>query len=365
MRVRVVIAGGGTAGHVNPAIAVADALHGDDVLFIGTRGGAEARLVASKGFSMEEIEVRGFDRSRPASIVSVGIRALGAFLDARRSLKYHRPDVVLGMGGYVSLPVCLAAATLRIPIVLHEQNAVLGLANKVVKRAARRVAVSFEETLAAVDGKGVFTGNPVLAEVATFDPTRERRRALDRFGLDPGRKTLLVFGGSQGAKRINDAAAGLALRWRDRGDVQVLHIAGPSHSADVGARVGEAGGALVYRVAGYVDRMVEPYSVADLAVCRGGASTIAEICIAGIPAVIVPYPYHRDRQQERHGRVLETAGAAVVVADAELTAERLDGVATRLLDYDEVRERMRKAALELGRPRAAVDVARLVREVAA
>lgn len=361
---KVVIAGGGTAGHVNPAIAVAGALRGDDVLFMGTPGGAEARLVASAGFPMARIEVRGFDRSRPISVVSVGLRAMGAFFAARRLLKDRRPDVVLGMGGYVSLPVCLAAATLRIPMVLHEQNAVLGLANKVVKRAARRVAVSFEETLTAVGGKGVFTGNPVLAEVATFDPASERRRAVNRFELDPERKTLLVFGGSQGARRINEAAAGLARRWRDRDDLQVLHITGPSHSADVSARVG-SGGALVYRVAGYVDSMVEPYAVADLAVCRGGASTVAEICVAGIPAVIVPYPYHRDRQQERHGRVLESAGAGVVVADAELTSDRLEGVATRLLDDDDVRERMRKAALELGRPRAAVDVANLVREVAA
>jgi UDP-N-acetylglucosamine--N-acetylmuramyl-(pentapeptide) pyrophosphoryl-undecaprenol N-acetylglucosamine transferase len=363
--VRVVIAGGGTAGHVNPAIAVAGALQGDDVLFIGTRAGAEAHLVASAGFSMEEIDVRGFDRSRPASIVAVGFRVMGAFLEARRLLKDRRPDVVLGMGGYVSLPVCLAAATLRTHIVLHEQNAVLGLANKVLRRAARRVAVSFEETLAAVGAKGVYTGNPVHSEFATFDPAIERRRAVDRFGLDPARKTLLVFGGSQGAKRINDAASGLALRWRDRGDVQVLHITGPSHAGDVTARVERAGGALVYRVAGYVDRMVESYGVADLAVCRGGASTIAEICVAGIPAVIVPYPYHRDRQQERHGRVLETAGAGVVVTDAELTTERLDGVATRLLEDDEVRERMRKAALGLGRADAAVAVAHLVREAAA
>jgi UDP-N-acetylglucosamine--N-acetylmuramyl-(pentapeptide) pyrophosphoryl-undecaprenol N-acetylglucosamine transferase len=363
--VRVVIAGGGTAGHVNPAIAIARALGDEEVVFFGTTGGAEAHLVPAAGFPLLHIEVRGFDRARPLSIFAVGARAAGAARDARRLLREHRPDVVLGMGGYVSLPVCLAARSLRIPIVLHEQNAVLGLANRLAKPLAKRVAVSFEETLDAAGPKGVYTGVPVLQEVASFDVASERRGAVERYELEPGRKTLLVFGGSQGAARINDAAAGLAPRWRDRSDVQVLHITGRAHADEVSRRIHGANGPLIYRVIGYAQRMTEPYAVAEVAVCRGGASTVAEICVAGLPAVIVPYPYHRDRQQERHGRTLERAGSGVVVPDAELTTERLEHEVGRMLDDGDRRERMRKAALALARPNAADHVARILTEVAA
>jgi UDP-N-acetylglucosamine--N-acetylmuramyl-(pentapeptide) pyrophosphoryl-undecaprenol N-acetylglucosamine transferase len=363
--VKVVIAGGGTAGHVNPAIAIARALRDEEVIFFGTARGAESRLVPAAGFSLVEIEVGGFDRSRPLSIFRVGARAAGAARHARRLLTEHRPDVVLGMGGYVSLPVCIAARTTRIPIVLHEQNAVLGLANRVAKPMATKIAVSFEETLDAVGPKGVHTGVPVLPEIASFDTATERRNALERYELDANRKTLLVFGGSQGAVRINDAAASLAPEWRERADLQVLHITGPAHADDVSRSVEGAAGALIYRVVGYAEKMTEPYAVAEMVVCRGGASTVAEICVAGLPAVIVPYPYHRDRQQERHGRALEAAGSGVVVPDDELTTERLEREVGRVIDDDDRRERMRKAALALARPHAADHVARLLREVAA
>jgi UDP-N-acetylglucosamine--N-acetylmuramyl-(pentapeptide) pyrophosphoryl-undecaprenol N-acetylglucosamine transferase len=361
---KVVIAGGGTAGHVNPAIAVARALEIADLVFVGTSQGAEARLVPEAGFPLEQIDVRGFDRSRPLSIAGAGARAAGAVREARGLLSRHRPAVVLGMGGYVSLPVCLAAWTLRIPIVLHEQNAVLGLSNRISKPMARRVAVSFQETMETAGKKAVFTGNPVLPEVASFDVAGERRVAVDRHRLDPARKTLLVFGGSQGANRINEAAAGLARVWHERADLQVFHIAGAAHAARIAALVELPGTRLIYRVVGYVERMAEPYAIADLAVCRGGASTVAEICVAGIPAVVIPYPHHRDRQQELHGRALERAGAGVVLADRDTTTDRLQTEAERLLEDDDLRESMRKAALALGRPDAAERVGHVLEEVA-
>jgi UDP-N-acetylglucosamine--N-acetylmuramyl-(pentapeptide) pyrophosphoryl-undecaprenol N-acetylglucosamine transferase len=272
---------------------------------------------------------------------------------------------VLGMGGYVSLPVCLAAWTLRTPVVLHEQNAVLGLSNRISKPIARRVAVSFQETLAAAGRKAVFTGNPVLPEIASFDVATERRAAVDRYRLDPARKTLLVFGGSQGANRINEAAGGLSRAWRERADLQVLHIAGPAHADRVAGLLERPHSGLIYRVVGYAEMMTEPYAVADVAVCRGGASTVAEICVAGIPAVIVPYPHHRDRQQELHGQALARAGAGVVLADRDTTTDRLQAEAGRLLEDDDLREGMRKAALALGRPDAASHVGRVLEEVAA
>ena len=358
---RVVIAGGGTAGHVNPALALAHALESDEVSFIGTERGPEAQMVPEHGFEFRSIEVVGFDRAKPFAFPAVALRAAGAIRQCRALLAQIRPEVVVGMGGYVSLPVALAARSRKIPLVLHEQNIVLGLANRVAKRFATRVAVSFEETLAAVGPRGVHTGNPVAAALAHLDREVARATAYDRFDLDPARRTVLVFGGSLGAQTLNAAAVGLARSWTDRADVQIFHISGRRASISGDASSGSTGE--VYRHADYVEDMRLAYAVADIALCRGGATTVAELCATGVPAVIVPYPHHRDRQQERHGRVLEAAGAAVVVPDAEAGAEHLGEVVDELLPGDHL-DRMASAARALGRPEAATELARVVREAA-
>ena len=224
---------------------------------------------------------------------------------------------------------------------------------------ARAIGVSFEETLEEVRRKGVYVGNPVARQVASMDRVEERGRALERFEMDADRKTLLVFGGSLGARRINSAAVGLAEVWGPRSDRQVLHITGRAQQpTPVDASTG-----LIYRQIPYVDRMVEAYALADLALCRGGATTVAELTVTGVPSVIVPYPYHRDRQQERHGRVLEAAGAAVVLDDARTTAEEVARIADSLLEDDAKLDAMRQAATSLGRPDAAERLCRVVRGV--
>ena len=362
---RVVIAGGGTAGHVNPAVSLAGALAGDEITFIGTARGVESRIVPEAGFALEEIEVKGFDRSKPLSLIPTGLTALGAMRDSRRLLKRIRPDVVVGMGGYVSLPVTMAARSAGAAVVLHEQNIVLGLAHKVSKRRAARIAVSFEETLADVGAKGVFTGNPVARDLVALDHAAARREAEETFDLRPDRSTLLVFGGSQGAKRINEAAAGLAALWRAREDVQVLHITGRDAYDSVRRNVEDAGdGPLVYRAVPYVSEMGPAYAMADLALCRGGATTVAELGVTGVPAVIVPYPYHRDKQQERHGRVLEKEGAARVLMDEEATTDRVAEITGGLLADRDTLAEMREATSRWGRPDAAERLAEVVHEAA-
>lgn len=358
---KIVIAAGGTAGHVNPALALADALEGDEVTFVGTPSGLEADLVPAAGFPFQTVSVQGFDRGRPLHLPVVAVRAVGAVGRARRLLGRARPQVVVGMGGYVSLPVCVAARSQGIPVVIHEQNIVFGLANRVCKHVAEKVAVSFHETIAEAGDRGVVTGNPVGRGIVELDRDAARRSGLARFDLDPARKTVIVFGGSLGARRLNDGAARVAELWRDRDDVQILHIAG--RSATSRGESGIADATATYRVVDYVPDMGEAYAVADLAVCRGGASTVAELSVVGLPAIIVPYPFHRDRQQERHGRVLEHAGAAVVVLDAEASAERLASEAAALLN-DDVLDRMSAAARSFGRPHAAASLAEVVRSVA-
>jgi UDP-N-acetylglucosamine--N-acetylmuramyl-(pentapeptide) pyrophosphoryl-undecaprenol N-acetylglucosamine transferase len=358
---RVVIAGGGTAGHVNPALALAHALAGDEVSFVGTERGLEARMVPAHGFRFHAIDVTGFDRAKPYAFPVVATRAVAAIRQSRALLGEIAPDVVVGMGGYVSLPVALAARSRRIPLVLHEQNIVLGLANRVAKRGARRVAVSFEETLSEAGPRGVHTGNPVAAELAHLDRDAARAAAYERFDLSPERRTVLIFGGSLGAHTLNVAVPELAIAWEDRSDVQIFHISGRKGVMTGGDPPPEV--SRVLRHADYVDDMGLAYAVADLAICRGGATTVAELCAVGLPAVIVPYPHHRDRQQERHGRVLEAAGAAIVVPDAEASAARLASIAGELLVGDRL-ARMTVAARSLGRPDAAADLARVVGEVA-
>jgi UDP-N-acetylglucosamine--N-acetylmuramyl-(pentapeptide) pyrophosphoryl-undecaprenol N-acetylglucosamine transferase len=360
--VRVVIAAGGTAGHVNPALALAEALHEHDVSFIGTQAGFESELVAAAGLGFDAIEVRGFDRSRPAALLGVGWTAARAVASARAILKAKSPQVVVGMGGYVSLPVALAARTLRIPVVVHEQNIVLGLANRAAKRWAGAVAVSFEETLAEVGSRGVYVGDPVSAQLVDADVPAERAKGYERWGLDPARRTLIAFGGSLGALRLNDATAGLVTEWSGRADRQVVHILGRRGS---GGRVpaGDAGD-LVFRQVDFVDRMVEAYAVADLALCRGGATTIAELEVMKLPSIIVPYPHHRDRQQERQARVLARAGAAVVLADADTTPRRVAAEADALLEDGSQLEAMGAAAGSLARPDAANALAKVVVESA-
>ncbi len=362
---RLVIAGGGTAGHVNPAIALARALEGDTVSFIGTAAGAEARIVPAAGFPLEHIQVGGFDRARPWLLPRTGLRAGGAVTAARRLLRRARPQALVGMGGYVSLPAVVAAKSLRIPIVLHEQNIVFGLAHKVSKPFATKIAVSFEETLEQTGSKGVYVGNPVAPELTSFSRDEQKGAALTRFGLDPARKTLLVFGGSQGARRVNEAAAGLPSVWSQRDDLQILHIAGRLAYREMNeAAARQPNEGVIYRVVEFVDHMAQAYAVADLALCRGGATTLAELAVVGLPGIVVPYPHHRDRQQERQARVAEKAGAVVVIDDSTTTPGSVAALCDELLSDDAKLKEMSSRFLALARPDAAQRLAEVVREVA-
>ncbi|MEA2452552.1 MAG: UDP-N-acetylglucosamine--N-acetylmuramyl-(pentapeptide) pyrophosphoryl-undecaprenol [Actinomycetota bacterium] len=352
----IVIAAGGTAGHVNPAVAVARSLAEHSVTFIGTATGLEATVVPDSGFALDTLDIAGFDRARPLGLPGVGVKALRAIGAARRVLRSRGADVVLGMGGYVSLPVCVAARSRSIPVVLHEQNIVLGLANKVSKPFARHIGVSFEETLDDVGARGVFTGNPVAPEIVELDRTASRAAGYVRFDLDPARKTVLVFGGSLGARTLNRAAPALAQRWRSRSDIQVLHISGRSPASKA---EGEVDLGVGYRAIEYTDAMAEVYAVADVAICRGGATTVAELSVVGLPSVIVPYPHHRDQQQLRHAEILERAGAARVLADADATPEGLGELVESMLAGGQL-ETMAAAAKRLGKPDAAERLAELV-----
>jgi UDP-N-acetylglucosamine--N-acetylmuramyl-(pentapeptide) pyrophosphoryl-undecaprenol N-acetylglucosamine transferase len=359
----VLVAGGGTAGHVFPAIALAERLSaepGVEVVLAGTATGQEARLVRAAGFPFETVEARPLRRE-------VSLAALVAPVVALRSIAAARPlveraDVVVGMGGYVSVPVGLAAVLRRRPLVLHEQNAVPGLANRALARWARVACVTFAEAGRRLGGRTrvVVTGNPVRRQVLEAAGDRERLAAAARreLALAPDLRTLAIFGGSQGALRLNRAAAQAIPRLLERrSDLQVVLLSGPAHERE--AREALAGLARV-KVLGFLERMELLYAVADLVVARAGATTCAEVSVCGLPAVLVPYPYATGGHQEANARALEREGAAVVVPDAELTPERLEAIVLELLADPGRLAAMAAAMRSWSRPDAAEALAREV-----
>lgn len=358
----VLIAGGGTAGHIFPALALAERLRAEpdvEVRFVGTAAGQEARLVPKAGYPFATVDARPFPRS-PSLAAPVAAAAAARAVLACRPL-VRDADVVVGMGGYVSLPVGLAALWLGRPLVLHEQNAVPGLANRVLARWARAVCLSFEEAAAGLPRRArrVVTGDPVRAEVLTVAGERRRSAAEARaaLGLQPGLRTVLIVGGSQGARRLNEAAVAAAPELLRTEDVQVLLLCGPAHERTVLAAVGNRPR---LRVVGFLERMELAYASADLAVARAGASTCAELAVCGIPAVLVPYPYATARHQDANARALERAGGAVVVPDADLSGERLARVVGELLARPDRLRAMAAGMRAWARPDAAEALARQV-----
>jgi UDP-N-acetylglucosamine:LPS N-acetylglucosamine transferase len=379
---------------VAPALAVAKALVArghppSTVHFIGSRRGLEARLVPAAGFSVTLLPGRGIVRRFTPADIRANLASVGGLLAAVvRSfalLARRRPAVVVSVGGYASVPGAVAAAALRIPLVLVGLDAVPGAALRMVARFARASAVAFPGTPLP---RAVVTGNPVRPEIIAVDRSPESRAAARRsLGAPPGRLLVLAFGGSLGSRRINQAVAGLARAWAGRDDVAVRHVVGRRDWAEAGgppvpgpagmgpadmgpadmrpAGMGPAGQGvpaegLVYEAVEYEDRMPLAFAAADVAVCRAGATTVAELAVVGLPAVLVPLPHAPGDHQTANARALSAAGAAVLVPDPELTAERLAAELEPLLADGGRLEAMGAAARELGRPDAASAVAELV-----
>jgi UDP-N-acetylglucosamine--N-acetylmuramyl-(pentapeptide) pyrophosphoryl-undecaprenol N-acetylglucosamine transferase len=341
----IVIAAGGTAGHVVPALAVADALRaeGAHVVFVGGER-AERTMVPEAGYELRPIVVEGLSRSNPLKAARAALRAAGAVGSARRILRDVRPDALLGAGGYVAGPVGLAAVARRVPIVLAEADSHLGLTNRLLARWARRVCLAFP--IAGRDGERyLVTGRPVPR------PATDRAAARARFGLASEETCVLVFGGSLGARTINEAAVeGLA-----GADFRVLHACGARDYAALRARLGPAPPAN-YELCEFISPFGEALLASDLCVARAGGS-IFEIAAHGRPAILVPYPYASADHQSSNARWMAQAGAAVVVADAELTPARLAGEVQALLGDRKRLEAMGRASASLARPDAAQRIA--------
>jgi UDP-N-acetylglucosamine--N-acetylmuramyl-(pentapeptide) pyrophosphoryl-undecaprenol N-acetylglucosamine transferase len=341
----VVIAAGGTAGHVVPALAVAGALRADghQVVFVGGER-AEAELVPAAGFPLRQIAVRGLSRTNPFAAAGAGALAARATAAAARILRSEGAEVVLGGGGYVAGPVGLAAVSLRVPLVLAEADSHLGVANRLLARFARRVCLAFP--LEGRTGERyLVTGRPVPP------PATDRLASRARFDLRPDERCLLVFGGSLGARTINEATVE-AFGSADPG-FRVLHAAGRRDFDALAPRVAHAPW---YRIEPYLDRFGEALLACDLCVARSGGS-IFEVAAAGRPAILVPYPHATADHQTGNARWMERGGAAIVVSDAELTAERLRREVDALFGDPARLAAMSAASAALARPDAAQAIA--------
>jgi UDP-N-acetylglucosamine--N-acetylmuramyl-(pentapeptide) pyrophosphoryl-undecaprenol N-acetylglucosamine transferase len=315
---KVLIAAGGTGGHIYPGIAVAQEIMRRDkssqVRFVGTARGLESRLVPQAGFELSLIDSAGLKN------VSVVARMKGlailpkSFVSARRVIREFGPDVVVGAGGYVSGPVVLMASFAGRPTLVMESNALPGWTNRVLARFVDRAAVSFEQALPYFRGKAVVTGNPVRREFFEIPPKRR----------EPGRLSLLVFGGSQGARAINEAmVAALPLLKELPVELSITHQTGAADFEKVNAAYVAAGWSEQAQVRAYIDNMMSDFAAADLVICRAGATTTAELIAAGKASIMIPFPYAADDHQRKNAEALQAAGAARMIVQQELSADRL------------------------------------------
>jgi UDP-N-acetylglucosamine--N-acetylmuramyl-(pentapeptide) pyrophosphoryl-undecaprenol N-acetylglucosamine transferase len=347
MAMRVLIAAGGTGGHIYPGIAVAKEVMRrapeSQVRFVGTARGLETKLVPKAGFELSLIESAGLKN------VGLGARVRGlmllpkSFFAARRLVREFRPDIVVGAGGYVSGPVLLTAAMMGVRTLVMESNALPGFTNRRLARFVDRAAVTFEAALPYFRGKGVVTGNPVRREFFDIPP---KSRAT--------RFSLLVFGGSQGARAINEGmVAALPHLESVRDRLRVTHQTGEADFEKVGAGYTDAGWNEQADVRRYIDDMVAEFAAADLIVCRAGATTSAELVAAGKAAIMIPFPQAADDHQRKNAEALEAAGAARMILQHDLTGERLAQEISALANAPEDLTRMEEASRKLARGDAA------------
>lgn len=357
---RVLIAGGGTAGHVLPGLAVAEVLVGrgvdrEHVHFVGAEDRIEAKLVPAAGFGITLLPGRGVQRRLTSANVAAVAGLARAVVRAVRLVRRRRPQVVLALGGFASAACAVAAVLWRVPLVVAEQNARAGASNRLVARFAAACAVPFPETDLP---RAVVTGNPVRAEILAAARDRDAAAARRELGIDEGRTVVVVFAGSLGSRRINEATYGAVEQLAGRGDLAVYHVVGARDWAD---RPPVADGALQYVQVQYSDRMDLVLAAADLAVCRAGGTTVAELAAVGVPAVLVPLPIATRDHQTANAGPLVRAGAAVLVPDEELDRDRLLAELSALGDPEVLRS-MATAARSLGRLDAAERVADLLGE---
>jgi len=362
---RIVISGGGTGGHIYPAIAIANEVlqlePQAEVIFIGGKGRRESMIVPKFGFNFVPILVEGFPRGISARWFKVAFKVPMGFVKSMIVLRGFSPHVAIGTGGYVCGPVLLGALLLHIPILIQEQNAVPGITSRIMGRWADEIYIPFPAAARFFpSGKAKVTGNPIRPEIVAAKASAEEREKL---GLEKDKLTISFLGGSQGASSINAAAVG-ALKYllRFAPHLQIIHQTGERDFLTIKKAYDELPFTIV--VQPYFDTIEDVYAVTDMVVCRSGGMTIAEITACGLPAVLIPYPFAAGDEQTFNAQVLEKSGAAVMIQNDQLTGERLANVLTSLIQDKKRLSDMAEKSRSLGRPEAAREIARSALSIA-
>lgn len=361
---RVIIAGGGTGGHVFPAIAIANALKAIDssieILFVGAKGKLEMEKVPAAGYKIEGLWISGFQRKLTLKNLTFPFKVIHSLFKARRILSSFRPDAVVGVGGYASGPIMKAANQMGIPTVIQEQNSYAGVTNKILAKSAEAICVAYEgmDKFFPKD-KIVLTGNPVRKDVAETEGKKDE--AVNYFKLDSLKKTIAVLGGSLGARTINESLKESFDQLKKRENVQIIWQCGKAHyDLYKDSEIAHSGQVKIFP---FIERMDLVYAAADLIIARAGALTVSELCLVGKPVILVPSPNVAEDHQTKNAAALVKNNAAIMVKDRE-AGEKLFSTALSLLeDQDRCRALSVQISL-MGRPDAAGDIAKIIMEKA-
>lgn len=369
---KVALTGGGTGGHIYPALSVAGMLQADSevesVLYIGKKDGLEASLVEKQGIPFEGISFFGMPRKNPLRWLQWFVQLNQAVDQSKAILKQFQPDVVMGTGGYVSAPVLMAAKQLKIPIMLHEPDAHPGLANKYLSQKATVITAAFEaaETQLKKGPKTRFvtTGNPI--RLSPLLPNKEilfQQANLEVW--DQGKPVLLVFGGSQGSRTINLAVAGAAEKLVTELDLQIFHVTGQKLYEETLDRLSDAAKSCpAYHLTPFCHQMNEWMQVSDIALCRSGSVSLSELFVAGLPSILIPFPFAAADHQRKNARFAVEKGAAFMVEDSELSADTLFQHIQKIVQSPDRLAAMKTSALSLAKPNATANIVALIKQVA-
>jgi len=363
---RILIGGGGTGGHVFPAIAIADALKQEDAelefLFVGALGRLEMEKVPEAGYSIEGLPVAGFQRRLTLKNLSFFYKLLKSMNRSRRIVKDFKPDVAVGVGGYASGPILKAAARKGVPVLIQEQNSYAGVTNKLLARSAQKICVAYEKMDRYFPAERiVLTGNPVRKELVNLQENQVSARK--EFGLSEGRRVCLVVGGSLGARTLNESFLA-ELDKLERSDVQVLWQCGKYYRQEVEAKV-KARGLEHVKVFPFISRMDLAYSIADVIVSRAGAITISELCLVGKPVILVPSPNVAEDHQMRNAEALVEKKAAMLVPDAkavELLVDEMLGLIGNTEKQEVLSEHIKQLGIADAAERIATEVFKIVKQ---
>lgn len=359
---KILVTGGGTGGHIYPALAFVNYVKSQDqdaeFMYVGAKRGLENKIVPETGIPFHTLEIQGFKRKLSFDNVKTVQLFLKSIRQAKKILKDFQPDVVIGTGGYVSGAVVYAAAKLNIPTIIHEQNSVPGITNKFLSRYVDHIAVSFRDAAQFFpEEKSSLIGNPRAQEVADTP----KSTILANFGLATDKKTVLIFGGSQGALKLNEAVMNFLESFNDD-SYQVLYASGDRYYEQIKSQVGAIKLSNV-SIQPYIRQMAEVMASSDLLVGRAGATSIAEFTALGLPAILIPSPYVTNDHQTKNAQSLVNAGAARMIADGELTGETLGRAINEIMTDEKVQQQMSQASKKQGMPDASKRLYELVQSV--